>query len=898
VIRLAVASALLCATAAAAAPLPALGRTPAQLEWSQAELRGLWTRASRRIERFRRHADSPEAAEKLSVRLFAGELDYTPVRDERGDLSGLVLSDARSLAVSESDLRSYLGAGRGGAALLAGLGLTADPSTAEALGRELAVYDLALTRLARELCPSERGTACLERASRALRPGVTFSVPMMDDEESVAAKGEIAPALSLEYAQWQLAEREKKGSGAWRGWPGAPLKDEAARRFLTGFVARHAERLWRRAQSRMGPRHPWIYGSTMADAVSRTFPWSRGAGGEVLFFPAGRAPLSVGKEAEPLLRGALEPWKALAAELGRAPATDLAPLSPYAAEELAEMVAVMAGHTLARARAPTVAGLTEAAAVWDGAFSPPPSSSAPAAWFREIPAEASGLALPFPEPPRHSWEAPGEMPGGLAVLDFDRDGRPDLFVCDFEQAQLHRNLGGLRFENATAAAGLSGLSCANGASSADFDGDGWPDLLVLHDRLKRDLLFRNRGGRFVDETLDLGLSTAARNGTSAVWLDYDRDGRLDLFVVEAQDYRQQVEDIGELRTGGPDHLYRGVAGGFEEVTSRAGLGDAGWGLAAVAFDYDGDGWTDLDVLNDFGVNRLYRNQRDGTFRDASREAGVDSLGNGMGVSAADYDHDGDLDLFVTYPGADRPATRYLFPAASRVYRLPYSGYFSGGTRYRQRDRLFRNNGDGSFADAYLEEMDDVPTGWGWNGFFFDADNRGWQDVFQVSGWWPDQLAYSDQTMVFWRWDPAARRFRDASEESGLDFAGDARSSAYADFDGDGCLDVVATGFSPVRLFAGSCTRSHHWLAVRLVGTRSNRDGFGAKVVVRAGDLTQTAEMGAQGGGFQSSLPPEVRFGLGAAERADSVEVVWPGGRRQRLEGVAADRTVVISEEAP
>lgn len=409
-------------------------------------------------------------------------------------------------------------------------------------------------------------------------------------------------------------------------------------------------------------------------------------------------------------------------------------------------------------------------------------------------------------------------------------------------------------------------------------------------------MFRNERGRFVDATLAVGLSTAPRNTTSAVWFDYDRDGRLDLFLTEAEDYRQQVEDVGELRSGAPDRLYRGLGSRFEQVSARAGLGDVGWGLAAVSFDYDNDGWPDLDVLNDFGVNRLYRNQRDGTFLDVSRAAGVDSLGNGMGVSAADFDHDGNLDLFVTYPGDDRPSVRYLFPEAARAFRLPYSGYFGGGSRYRQRNRLFRNSGDGTFSDVYPARVEDVPTGWGWNGFFFDADNRGWQDLFQVSGWWSDQFAYSDQAMVFWRYDPASGRFADATEASGLGFAGETRVSAYADLDGDGCLDVVATGFAPVRLFAGSCTRSHRWLAVRLEGTRSNRDGIGARVTVRAGALTQTAEMGSQGGGFQNSLLRELRFGLGENARADSIEVAWPSGARGRLENVAADRVLVIREE--
>lgn len=904
---------LLALPAGAAVMPPELGRAPAQYEWSLSDLRDVWMRFSRRSALFRKAADSKPDATAMAYRLFAGEFEYTPVLDRSRRLTHLVLADARALRVAEADVRAYLGKGRDGADLLAALGLTAERDEADFLGRGLAIYDLALTRLAGEMCAQDPaagagGTACLERASKVLRAQGVFSVPTMDDEETLGLKGTAAPVLCLEYALWQLESRRKKGERAWRGWTGPPVEAGEAEKILEGFLAKHMERLWRKAQSRMGPHQPWISGGVMADALSRSFPSARSPGdGGVLFFPKGREPLAVPREAQALVRDASEPWAFVAAAMERAPAGELAALSPYAAEELAETAAVMTDATLRRAAASAAArkagrigpaDLKEAAAIWDGAFEPAPASSAAAAglWFRPVDAGHSGLTSPSPEAPRHSWEAPGEMPGGLAVLDFDGDGRPDLFFCDFEQAQLYRNLGAFRFENATSTAGLSGVSCDNGASSADYDGDGRPDLLIMHDKKKRDRLFRNDQGRFVDATREAGLPGGARNTTSAVWFDYDRDGRLDLFLAEAEDYHQQVEDIGELRTGARDRLFRGLGSRFVEVSTRAGLGDPGWGLAAVSFDYDNDGWPDLDVLNDFGVNRLYRNQRDGTFRDVSRAAGVDSLGNGMGISAGDFDHDGNLDLFVTYPGSDRPAVRYLFPEAARAFRLPYPGYFSGGSRYHQRDRLFRNSGDGTFADVYPERVDDVPTGWGWNGFFFDADNRGWQDIFQVNGWWSNQFAYSDETMVFWRYDPAAGRFRDASEASGLDFAGESRVSAYADLDGDGCLDVVVTGFSPIRLFAGNCTRSHHWLAVRLEGTRSNRDGIGAKVVVRAGALTQTAEVGAQGGGFQNSLLREARFGLGTSPRADSVEVVWPSGARRRLEAVDADRVLVIREE--
>jgi hypothetical protein len=260
----------------------------------------------------------------------------------------------------------------------------------------------------------------------------------------------------------------------------------------------------------------------------------------------------------------------------------------------------------------------------------------------------------------------------------------------------------------------------------------------------------------------------------------------------------------------------------------------------------------------------------------------------MGVSVADYDGDGRPDVYLTYIGDARPRTDYLFPAAHpRVRTEPMD-------LRPQSNRLFRGRGDGAFEDR-SDLVESVPTGWGWNGFFFDAANSGRQDLFVVNGWWPQRHFYDADVKVFWRQDPETGRFRDVSARSGLDFAGNSRVSAYEDFDGDGCLDVIVTGFHAPRLFAGDCPKENHWLEVRLQGARSNRDGIGARVTVRAGRRTQTAELGPQGGGFQNSLRRVLRFGLGPAARADAVEVVWPSGVRQSAGPAAADRVLFVRE---
>jgi hypothetical protein len=347
--------------------------------------------------------------------------------------------------------------------------------------------------------------------------------------------------------------------------------------------------------------------------------------------------------------------------------------------------------------------------------------------------------------------------GGVSVVDYDNDGRPDIFFADGKRCRLYRNAGPdehgtVHFIDVTRAAGLDGIDQANAGIFADVDNDGYKDLFIVR-YCAPCLFFHNNGnGTFTDRTKEMGLDLNAPC-MAACFLDYDRDGYVDLYVGV---YGDAFHDIPRLpfyaQNGGKNRLFRNVGGQrFEDVTEASGTGDTGWTLAVAAADLDNDGFPDLVVANDFGKKTVYHNNGDGTFTEITKQAGVLDISGGMGVAIGDIDDDGYLDIYFSnissnqrWFGEDMTAKQYLrkvsrtrwfwrdFGEYRKLYDLIGSDWRELGKRTGKGNSLFRNNGDGTFRE--LTDSHTNRSGWGWGVAFFDMDNDTQLDIFAANGW--------------------------------------------------------------------------------------------------------------------------------------------------------------------
>ncbi|MFL6260531.1 MAG: CRTAC1 family protein [Thermoanaerobaculia bacterium] len=547
-------------------------------------------------------------------------------------------------------------------------------------------------------------------------------------------------------------------------------------------------------------------------------------------------------------------------------------------------------------------------------------------------------------------------PGGISAVDFDNDGFYDLLIPDGVQSRLFHNRHDGTFEDVTAVAGLAGIDGTSVGVFADYDNDGWKDLFVSR-TFQPNQLFHNDGpdasGRihFTDVTARSGIGADCCT-TVASWGDYNNDGKLDLYVGRYLDPRKKIPTTFYARNGEPNQLYRNNGDGtFTKVTEEAGVGDTGLCLGSAWGDYDGDGNPDLFVVNDFGRSTLYHNEGDGTFTDVTTKAGALAYGAGMSASFADYDNDGRLDLYT----ADIRSEHGWFAESPTVWRYMANSWRQGvwstdmplyfqifrqsGTRFVEvfqemaaGNHLLRNRGDGTFEDASWKAGAN-PIGWFWGSNFGDFDNDGFLDLYSANGWVyndkkteiemsflnsvvGDQKGYKSGRFfdpkhfgkLSWHgWERNRHllnrgdgTFQEIGRAAGTDLLTNSRGVALADFWNRGVLDIaVAANGDRHALLRNQVGEGRHWLELELTGTKSNRDGVGARVTLRSGGKTLTREVSA-GDGYASQSMLRLHFGLGGGlgntGRVDELTVRWPASKTtQSFRDVPIDRILQITE---
>jgi hypothetical protein len=504
---------------------------------------------------------------------------------------------------------------------------------------------------------------------------------------------------------------------------------------------------------------------------------------------------------------------------------------------------------------------------------------------------------------------PEPMVAGVAIFDYDGDGYPDLYFVNgaampsLEKTgpqywnRLFHNNHDLTFTDVTEKAGVQGSGYGMGVAVGDFDNDGWPDLFVTN--VNGNQLFHNNGnGTFTDVTAKAGVAGGMYGNkkmwsTGAAWVDYNNDGLLDLFVVNYCQWDPNNEPpcaINGTRVSCnprmfkplPNTLYRNNGNGtFTDVSAETGIAaHLGRGMGVSIADYDGDGYMDIIVANDDAPNQLFHNLHGKRFEEVADEAGVAMTegGNaisGMGVDFRDLFNRGLPDIWIT------AMEKQTFP-------------------------LYKNVGHGQFEEATSMAGLGMSTAAmsGWSDAIVDLDNDGWKDLFVARSNVIDNVAmfsprqYEEPNAIFRNLGNG--KFQDVSSTAGAAFQIPAanRGAAFGDLDNDGRVDLVVSVLNGnAQIFHNTSPGGNHWLLLKLLGTKSNRMGIGAKIRVTAADGSVQYNHATTSTGYASSSDPRVHFGLGSSRTAKEIEIVWPSGIRQVLRDVAADRVLPVTEPA-
>jgi hypothetical protein len=466
------------------------------------------------------------------------------------------------------------------------------------------------------------------------------------------------------------------------------------------------------------------------------------------------------------------------------------------------------------------------------------------------------------------------MAAGVAAGDFDRDGWIDLYVTrgSIGANLLYRNLGTGKFQDVALAAGVAITGKENsGATFADFDGDGWLDLLVsgINTTTQPILFHNNRNGTFTDVSEKAGLPVVSQSMGSS-FADYDKDGDLDFWLTHWTANTQQK------------YLWRNNGDGtFTDVSALAGVVAIPLSDYTVNFsDINNDSWPDILAAADFGTSQIYINQQNGTF--ARRTTPVISDENGMGAAVGDYDNDGDLDWFISS----------IFDPRGKLEFAGILNFNWGITG----NRLYQNQGNGSFSDMTAFAGVRV-GGWGWGSCFADFNNDSHLDLFQVNGFSsPDPFTTApfdaDASRLFISTGQGS--FAERSLELGIADNQQGRGIVCFDYDRDGDIDIFVANNEQKALLFENQGITNHWLQIKVGGESLNSEAIGARVYVTANGVTQMRELQA-GSNFMSQNPVIAYFGLGKSATATTVKVVWPSGAERVVANVAADQVLLIAQ---
>ncbi len=529
------------------------------------------------------------------------------------------------------------------------------------------------------------------------------------------------------------------------------------------------------------------------------------------------------------------------------------------------------------------------------------------AYFTDV-AQKAGLTTPIVFGGKDTKKYIIETTGtGAAIFDYENDGWPDIFLVNgttlegfpkgaAPTSHLYRNNHDGTFTDVTVKAGLNATGWGQGVCVGDYDNDGWEDLYVTYYGKNR--LFHNQNGVFTEVGEKAGVAGSGKAwGTGCAWVDYDRDGHLDLMIANYVDF-----DLATAPAPGerPSCMWKGVPvmcgprglasaknilyhnrgdGTFEDVTTKAHIDrtDGHYAFSVSTLDFDDDGWPDIYVACDSTPSILYRNNRDGTFTDVGVTAGAAFNEDGreqagMGSTIGDYNGDGRLDIFKTN--------------------------FSDDT-----STLYRNNGDGTFDDVTTAAGLGLYTKYlGWGTMFLDVDNDGWPDLLLVNGHVYPEVDknnlgsnYEEPRILYHNLGKGTFADISAGAGRGISARASSRGLAIGDLWNDGRISAVITNLNALpSLLVNQVRSANHWIAIRTMGTKSNRDGIGARISVTAGTRTLVDEV-RSGSSYNSSSDMRVHFGLGSATKVNSVQVRWPSGLLEHFDNLPADSIQTLKE---